>query len=131
VWSILTDFGAYPAWNPFIRSIAGRLETGQRLTVSIRPVGGRAMNFRPVVVVAQPNRELRWLGHLMFPGIFDGAHCFKIIASTPGHVRFAQEEQFSGFMVGLAKSSLDRGTKAGFLAMNAALKARAESAQGA
>jgi hypothetical protein len=31
-------------------------------------------------------------------------------------------------LVGLAKSSLDRGTKAGFIAMNQSIKARAESA---
>jgi hypothetical protein len=28
VWSILTDFGAYPRWNPFIRSIDGAPEKG-------------------------------------------------------------------------------------------------------
>jgi len=31
-------------------------------------------------------------------------------------------------LVGLAKASLDRGTKAGFVSMNDALKARAENA---
>jgi hypothetical protein len=61
IWSILTDLPAYPAWNPFIRSISGPIATGQRLAITVQPV-----------------------------------------------------------------ASLDRGTKAGFVAMNAALKARAE-----
>jgi hypothetical protein len=101
VWSILTDFVAYPSWNPFIRSASGDIETGRRLTVSIQPVGGRAMTFRPTVLLVQPNSELRWLG---------------------------QGETFSGVLVGLAKATLDRGTKPGFIAMNQALKARAETA---
>lgn len=84
VWSILTDFVAYPSWNPFIRSISGDIEAGQRLTVSIQPVGGRAMTFRPTVLLVQPNGELRWLGHLLFPGIFDGEHFFRIATSASG-----------------------------------------------
>jgi hypothetical protein len=128
VWSILTDFAAYPSWNPFIRSISGDVQAGHRLTVSIQPVGGRAMTFRPTILLVQPTSELRWLGHLLFPGIFDGEHCFKIAASTSGGVRLTQAETFSGVLVALSKASLDRGTKPGFVAMNEALRARAESA---
>jgi len=84
------------------------------------------MTFRPIVLLAAPNTELRWLGHLLLPGIFDGEHYFKIAPSTPGRVRFTQGEKFSGVLVAFAKGSLDRGTKAGFVAMNVALKARAE-----
>jgi hypothetical protein len=126
VWSILTDFPAYPAWNPFIRSVDGLVEKGQRLTVSIQPQGGRTMTFRPTVLLATPKVELRWLGHLLFRGIFDGEHYFHIDQSTAGRVRFTQGEKFSGLIVGFAKASLDRGTKAGFVAMNEALKSRAE-----
>jgi hypothetical protein len=126
LWSILTDLSAYPSWNPFIRSITGHIERGQRLAVSIQPAGGRTMTFRPTVLLAAPNTELRWLGHLLLPGIFDGEHYFKMAPSTPGRVRFTQGEKFSGVLVAFAKASLDRGTKAGFVAMNAALKARAE-----
>ena len=105
VWSILTDFAAHPSWNRFITSISGIVETKQRLTVSIQPVGGRAMTFRPTTLEAQPNTELRWLGHLLFPGIFDGKHCFKIAASASGGVRLTQGETFSGMFVGLAKKA--------------------------
>jgi hypothetical protein len=127
LWSILMDLAAYPRWNPFTRSINGHIETGERLTVSIQPAGGRAMTFRPTVLVAVPNTEFRWRGHFLFPGIFDGEHYFKLAASMPGRVRFTQGERFSGIFVGLAKASLDRGTMTGFVAMNAAPKARAEN----
>lgn len=118
---------SYPSWNPFIRSINGEIRTGGRLTVSIQPVGGRAMTFSPIILLAKSNSELRWLGHLLFRGIFDGEHFFKITASTSGRVRLTQGERFSGVLVGFAKASLDRGTRAGFVAMNDAFKARAEN----
>jgi hypothetical protein len=87
------------------------------------------MNFSPTVLTVTPNRELRWLGHFLLPGIFDGEHYFQITPLAPGRVKFTQGERFSGILVPFAKSSLDGGTKAGFLAMNRALKARAESVQ--
>jgi hypothetical protein len=127
LWSILTDFPAYSSWNPFIRSIEGTVVKGKRLIVSIQPAAGRAMTFRPTVLVATPNLELRWLGHFLFRGVFDGEHYFQIAPSTPGRVHFVQGEKFSGLLVCLMKKSLDSGTKAGFVAMNQALKTRAES----
>lgn len=127
VWSILTDFSAYPQWNPFIRSISGTVKTGERLTVFIQPTGDKGMTFRPTVLVALPSQELRWLGHFLLPGVFDGEHYFKIEPVAQGRVCFIHGEKFSGILVGLAKSKLDGGTKSGFIAMNQALKVLAEA----
>ena len=33
VWQVLTDFPALSEWNPFVRSVEGDLEAGQRLKV--------------------------------------------------------------------------------------------------
>ena len=127
VWSVLMDFAAHLRWNPFLRSISGIPTVGERLTVFIQPVGGKAMTFRPTILVVAPAQELRWLGRLLLPGIFDGEHYFRIIPVASDRVRFEHGERFSGILVPLAKSSLNGGTRAGFVAMNEALKARAES----
>lgn len=128
VWSILTDFIAYPQWNPFIRSITGVVKTGEKLTVFIQPTGGKGMTFRPTVLVALPNQELRWLGHFLLPRIFDGEHYFQIEAISANKTRLIQGEKFSGLLVVLFESSLEGGTKSGFIAMNEALKVLAEAA---
>lgn len=127
VWAILVDFPAHPRWNPFVRSVEGEPTAGKRLKISVQPVGGKGMTFRPIVLTSTPNQELRWLGRFLLPGIFDGEHYFRIVPLGPNKVRFIHGEKFSGILVALAKSGLEGGTKSGFIAMNTALKARAES----
>lgn len=129
VWSILADFAAYPEWNPFVRSIEGRAAEGERLAVRIQPAGGKAMTFRPTVLVATPEHELRWRGRLLLPGLFDGEHCFRIVPLGSDRVRFIHGEKFSGLLVPLARASLEGGTRSGFVAMNEAIRLRAERAR--
>lgn len=126
VWEILTDFDAYPEWNPFITSLAGSPSVGGKLDVFMKPPGGRGMRFKPTVVAVEPNRELRWLGRLIVPGLFDGEHVFQIEEVAPDRVRFHQEERFKGMLVPLLMRFIESGTQKGFEAMNHALKARAE-----
>jgi hypothetical protein len=83
------------------------------------------MTFKPTVLAVEPDRELRWLGRLLVPGIFDGEHIFYIEPLNQARSRFTQAERFSGILVGLFRGTLDK-TELGFEQMNAALKARAE-----
>lgn len=126
VWAILSDFEAFDQWNPFIVHIAGPVVEGQGLEVRLHPPQGRAMTFRPTLLAVRPERELRWLGHLAFPGLFDGEHIF-LIEPTEGGVRFTQREEFRGILLPLLWRQLDTKTRAGFEAMNKALKVRAEA----
>ena len=125
VWSVLTDFGAYPQWNPFIESIEGIPEWGQRLTVHIHAGEARHV-FKPVLLQATAPRRLRWLGRVAVPGLFDGEHDFEL-QMEQGGTRFLQSESFQGFLVPLLWRKVEPPTRAGFEAMNRALKARAEN----
>jgi hypothetical protein len=125
VWAVLSDFAAYPEWNPFIRRINGELRDGARLEVRIEPPQARATTFKPTVRTVEPDRELRWLGRLLVPGIFDGEHSLSIEPLEDNRSRFVQAERFSGILVGLAKGTLQK-TATGFEQMNTALKERAE-----
>ena len=127
VWRVLTDFAAYPKWNPFVRHVEGDVSVGARLQVYIEPSGGKGMLFSPTILVAEPNRELRWLGHLWLPGIFDGEHSFVIESQGEEHVRFIQRERFKGLLVPLLSKMLDGEISRGFNEMNRALKLRAEA----
>jgi hypothetical protein len=129
VWEVLTDFAAYPEWNPFITQARGTARVGERLTNRMQPVGARGMTFRPTVLEADPGRRLRWLGRLVAPGIFDGEHTFTIEQLGGGQVRLIQQEQFRGLLAPVLARSLDRHTLPAFHLMNQALKRRAEQPQ--
>jgi hypothetical protein len=127
VWDILTDFASYPQWNPFIRSISGELKVGERLEVRLEPPDSRSITLRPTVLRAEPNRVMRWVGHLFVPGMFDGEHSLVIEPLEENRVRFVQHEAFKGVLVSLLARSLDNNTLRGFEEMNEALKERAEA----
>ena len=125
VWSILTDFPAHAQWNPFITAISGGLERGGRLSITVSSPDGKGMSFKPTLLAVQPNIELRWLGRLVLPGLFDGEHYF-LLDPTPEGTRFTHGENFSGLLVGVMGAKAFARIERGFEAMNQALKARAE-----
>lgn len=126
VWSVLTDLPAYAAWNPFIVSAAGTPVVGKRLSIRAQPPGGTVLRFRPLVLVADPEREFRWRGQFILPGLFDGEHAFRIEPEAEG-VRFVQTERFTGLLIPITPASLFERIQHGFEAMNRALRQRAEA----
>jgi len=126
VWRMLTDFAAYPEWNPCIVEISGEAREGARLKATLRPPGTRGWTFRPVILRVDRPRELRWLGRLGLRHIFDGEHVFTIEPITEKRVRFVQREIFSGLLVPFLAHMLDDKTLRGFEEMNRWLKKRAE-----
>jgi hypothetical protein len=163
VWAALTDFAAYPEWNP--RShVTGVAAPGERLVVAPGPEAAGMPTFRPRVLAAGPVTdgvdsedaaaagpvtdgvdsedaaadgpvtdgpapeayELRWLGHLWVPGLFDGEHSFRVEPIDEHRSRLTQSESFSGVLAGLLLRRYGADTEAGFHAVNEALKTRAE-----
>lgn len=126
VWSVLTDFENHPKWNPFIKSITGEVKVGNQITVSIAPPNGKGMTFKPRVLVFDQNKEFRWIGKLIFKGLFDGEHKFELIDNRNGTTTFKHSENFKGLLVGLFKDQLENNTKKGFELLNESLKKRVE-----
>jgi hypothetical protein len=126
VWEVLTDFGAYHEWNPFIEHAAGEPVPGQRLELRMRLPGRRPTTFRPEVLEADSGRGLRWLGRLLVPGLFDGEHRFTIEPTGAGRVRLTQLEEFRGLLAPLLLAMIAKPSEESFQRMNQALKARAE-----
>ncbi len=84
------------------------------------------MRFSPTLLSVQPERELRWKGRLILPGLFDGEHSFHLHPIEAG-TRLVHREAFSGLLVRVMPASSFVNIEAGFDAMNQALKRRAES----
>ncbi len=126
VWSCFSDFKHYADWNPFIRSIEGSVNAGNIVTIKLTPPDAKPMIFKPRVLTVDPNRELRWVGHFIVPGLFDGEHIFEFIDNNDGTTRFIQREIFTGILVPFLKNMLDDNTRRGFELMNQKLKEKCE-----
>ena len=126
VWDALTNLDSFREWNPFMRHASGDVAVGEQLKVYLKPPGGMGMSFKPRVVKVERNREFRWLGHFLMPGIFDGEHIFEIEPDGDASCRFVQREEFRGALTLLMLLLVRKATERGFNEMNQALKTRVE-----
>ena len=126
IWNILIEFDLYPEWNPFIKSIKGLPIEGSKVSARLEPPDLRGMTISPTILEVTDEKALRWLGHLFFPGLFDGEHIFELIDNKNGTTTFIQREKFRGILVSLFNKLLDNNTYRGFVLMNQQLKIKAE-----
>lgn len=123
VWTVLTDFAAYPDWNPFVTEATGDWAVGNTVAIT---AGGMA--FKPEVLVYEPGKELRWRGKLLMNGLFDGEHYFVLTDQENGTTLLEHGEQFTGLLTGPLKGMIYEKTKTGFEGMNKALQTRISEA---
>lgn len=126
VWDCLMSFENYSNWNPFIIKISGNSSKGGKLDVYLKNGEQKSMNFKPIVLENRLNEVFRWKGKLLFKGLFDGEHYFKIVECENGIVKFIHGENFSGLFSGLILKMIGEETKQGFEKMNEALKVLVE-----
>ena len=127
VWNILLDHQSYPQWNPFIKTISGSTTPGDNLAVTVQSEGNDPMNFTPVVLVNNTNKEFRWVGKLLVRGIFDGEHYFILEKVNSNQTKFIHGENFTGILSGIFMGMIREDTEGGFKSMNQALKKRSEN----
>lgn len=126
VWQVLTNFSAYPAWNPFIINIEGELKKGSVLKNTLQN-GGKTIIFKPILQDVQCGESFSWLGSLFFKGLFDGLHSFKIEDIGNQQVKLIHSEKFSGIFSSFILKKIGTATRNNFIQMNIALKNEAES----
>lgn len=124
VWNILIDFESYSEWNPFVLSIEGKPEVGTKLKVVLKNGNGTSV-FKPNIVSVKVNSAFAWIGSLPL-GIFNGHHQFRIEKLNDKEVKFIQIEEFSGLLANILLKLIGEATKQSFMAMNEALKSKAE-----
>lgn len=126
VYRVLTDFGSYELWNPFLTSVRGELVVGQKLQVEMSLPEGRIYELEPQVTQVTENAELRWRGRFWFPALLEAEHFFQLHERGPEATRVVQGQNFSGFLLRFAGNALTLSAR-GSVYMNQALKKRAES----
>ena len=93
IWAILTDGASYTAWDSGVDRVAGRIASGETITVYAAVSPGRAF---PVKVTAfVPEQVMVWTGGMPL-GLFKGVRTFRLTADSSGATRFAVREEFTG-----------------------------------
>ena len=122
IWSILTAAGDYPAWNPGVDRVEGKIAPGETIKVVVKVNPGRA--FPVKVTEFAPGRRMVWSGGMPF-GLFKGVRTFTLTAEGQA-TRFNMREEYTGPLLPLIWRSIPdlSGT---FEQFGAGLKAKAEA----
>lgn len=101
VWTILSDIGDWPTWNPDVREarLIGDLAAGSRFEWRAGP-GTISSVLRSV----EPRRELGWSGKTM------GVHAVHVwrLESTPRGTRVTTEESWDGWPTRLMRKRMEQ-----------------------
>lgn len=127
VWSILTDFAAYPLWNPFLTQVEGKLRRRAPIQLTLSAGERPPLVVSATLVALRPQRHLAWAGEVVAPGLFLGEHHIHVEAGPGGTTLLAQEDHYRGVFAPTFSEELIGPAKAGWHAMNLAAKARAET----
>ncbi|HUG70818.1 MAG TPA: SRPBCC domain-containing protein [Pirellulaceae bacterium] len=122
IWEVLADLPEYPAWEPNIEKVEGRIASGEKIKLFTKLSPGRA--FPVKVSDVEPPTKMTWTGGMPL-GLFKGVRTFTLSPSEAG-MEFRMREVFSGLMAPLILRSMPDLTES-FEAFATALKARAES----
>ena len=121
VWDVLTDFAAYEEWNPFVRRAAGEAREGTTLELEAVLPGEEPRSLDAEVLIARPDRKLRWQDRLIIPGLRDWEYEFVLEPLEPGRVLVVQQLRAEGLLAPFA----DKGAAQEALQLTAeALQAR-------
>ena len=126
VWKTWMDFDRFPEWNPFFRLIEGSPTVGSPLTEHIFLFGKTVIKLKSIVMNVEPEHLFAWYGYVLSKKLAAGYHSYRIEDASKGHVRFIQEEHFSGASMPVIYPILKKIMLTKFNAMNHALKARVE-----
>ena len=126
VWQVVSDFGRYADWNPFIVRAAGEPRIGERLDITIAAPGMKPVRFQPRVLDFEQGRLIRWKGEYKVPGLFDGRHALIVDPLDDGRTRFTTHEEVTGILLPFLGKVM-ASSQQGFELMARAVKERAEA----
>jgi len=123
IWDILVDATSYPAWDPGMVRVEGRLALGEKVKFFTKFSPDQA--FAVKVTAFEPGKKMVLTGGLPL-GLFKSERTHTLTPAEAGQTTFHTEEIFSGLLLPIFGRSLPDLTTS-FEAFAAGLKQRAES----
>lgn len=108
VWAVLTDFAAYDEWNPVLREASGEAREGSTLELEAALPGHDPESLDAEVLIARPDKKLRWQDRLVVPGLRDWEYEFVLEPLEPGRVLIVQQLRVEGLLAPFADEDAAR-----------------------
>ena len=126
IWEIVRDLPSWATWNPVYTRAAGDIRIGSTLEMTLELPGQAVQQIRPVVLDWVPNEQLHWRLSLM-GGLVKTIRYIEIETLAETSCIVSNGEIFSGLLGPTVVRRVGGSVRRGFIAMNEALKARAEA----
>ena len=126
IWDVIHELSQWAAWNPIYPKAAGEIHIGATLDMTVALPGQPAREIQPVVLDWVPNEQLHWRLSLM-GGLVRTTRYLEIEPLAEASCIVSNGEIFGGLLGPSAGKQVGRSVYRGFLAMNEALKDRAEA----
>jgi hypothetical protein len=124
VWAALTDFSAYPDWNPLVGWLRGDFRPDGQIQMFITPLN---RSFNAKLKTVQKDKEFAWIGVEIAPWFLSGEHYYRLEQINDVSTRLLHGEYFRGLGSTLiGKSMLNRMENA-FIEHNLRLRERVEN----
>jgi len=97
VWTVLSDFAAYPEWNPTLQKIEGIPGLGEKISLHYKQPNGEMGVDHAVITVFEPDKELRTSAFVGAKFLLHMELEFTLEESgESGQTRLTAAEHFSG-----------------------------------
>jgi hypothetical protein len=126
VWGVLSDFAAWPEWNPLYPEIQGDLRIGSLLTMTLALPGEARRTIQPTIIDWTPDDQIHWSLSLM-GGLVRSVRFLELEVLGEENCILSNGEVFGGLLGASVARAKRRAIRRGFTEMGEAAAARAES----
>lgn len=123
VWDVLTEFPAYPTWNPLMGWLTGDFVSGGRIRMFVKPLN---RTFVATLVNVEKHRGFTWIGVHGVTWLLSGEHYYRLEQLDDNSTRLCHGEYFRGLGSGLIGRATLRRMEEAFVQHNLSLKQRVE-----
>jgi len=128
VWRIITNIDDWAEWSPIINQASGNAALGSTLSITMigEEEGKDGPKYSPVITILDEPKSFRWRATMMAGFIMTNDKLFELEETSTG-TRLIHKELFSGMLVPLFWSSVEKNVPTMLNSMNEALKTKAEN----